>query len=89
MTPSVTTVPPVDCGAAIRQLWDYLDGELTAERMEGIRRHLESCDACLPHADFARRFLDELHGLRPAERQAPDEVRAKVRAALVGAGLTS
>jgi anti-sigma factor (TIGR02949 family) len=89
MAPSVTTIPPVDCGAAMRQLWDYLDGELTADRMEAIRRHLESCDACLPHADFGRRFLDALHELRPAERQAPDAIRAKVRAALAGAGLPS
>ena len=27
---------PIDCLTAVRQLWDYLDEELTAERMQVI-----------------------------------------------------
>ncbi|MDF2772664.1 MAG: putative zinc-finger, partial [Geminicoccaceae bacterium] len=41
----------LDCRTAVQQLWDYLDHELTPERMAEVRRHLERCGQCLPHHD--------------------------------------
>ena len=52
----------MDCLDVVRQLWDYLDGELTDDRMEAIRAHLAACRNCYPHYDFERAFLDELGG---------------------------
>ena len=48
----------VDCQGALRQLWDYLDGELTDERMRAVRAHLEKCKGCYPHLEFEKSFLD-------------------------------
>lgn len=49
--------PMLDCEAVMRQLWDYLDGELTAERLAAVQEHLALCEHCHPHVEFERSFL--------------------------------
>lgn len=56
----------IPCVEVIHQLWDYLDGELTADRAEGIAEHLEACAGCNAVSEYeiafretARRLLDE------------------------------
>jgi anti-sigma factor (TIGR02949 family) len=75
----------IDCGMAIRQLWDYLDAELDDQRMVEVRRHLEICSDCLPHAEFGERFLTAVNEVR-MRHLMPSEARAKVMAALGSAG---
>jgi anti-sigma factor (TIGR02949 family) len=75
----------VDCLGAVRQLWDCLDGELTPERMQVVRGHLERCARCYPHFDFERKFLDALAATRP-DGCAPAELRARVVSVLRAAG---
>jgi len=76
----------VDCGSAMRQLWDFVDAELTPERMASVERHLAECRHCHPHAEFAERFIAALHDSRE-DRPCPKEVRARVMAKLREAGL--
>lgn len=78
-------MPMLDCDAVMRQLWDYLDGELTSERMEAIREHLKMCDRCHPHAEFERAFLRTV-GQARREHSNPAGVAERVRAALVSRG---
>src|ERR1700744_6149827 len=42
----------VDCEEAVHELYHYLDGELTEERREEIRIHLDWCGPCNGAADF-------------------------------------
>lgn len=79
--------PKVDCRSALQQLWDYVDGELTPERMEAVKRHLGECAHCVPQAEFAERFLAALHDTRDV-RCCPEALRARVVAKLKEAGLT-
>ncbi|MBK6489221.1 MAG: zf-HC2 domain-containing protein [Gemmatimonadetes bacterium] len=79
-------MPMLDCRSAMQQLWDYVDGELTAERMQAVERHLDACANCHPHAEFAERFLAALHQTRE-DRSCPQDVRAKVMASLRDAGM--
>ncbi len=44
--------PSVDCEEAVHELYHYLDGELTEERREEIRVHLDWCGPCGGAADF-------------------------------------
>lgn len=81
------STPVLDCRSAMQQLWDFVDGELTEDRMVAVRLHLDSCTDCHPHADFAERFISALHGTRD-DRRCPNEVRAKVMQSLKEAGLT-
>ena len=76
----------IDCTTAVQQLWDFLDEELTVERMAAVQAHLEQCAACLPHAQFAERFLAALQSTRES-RPCPASVRRKVIESLAAAGL--
>lgn len=77
--------PMLDCDAVMRQLWDYLDDELTADRMDAIREHLEVCKRCQPHAQFERTFLSALAQAR-REPANPASLATRVRAALTTRG---
>lgn len=78
----------IDCRTAVRQLWDYLDGELDDQRVAEVRRHLETCKHCLPHAQFGQRFLQALYGARQRHLMPP-AVRTQVMAALTAAGFSA
>ena len=76
---------PLDCHAAMRQLWDYLDEALTEPRMLAVRAHLLTCGECYGHYDFARHFLDALETALAAE-PAPAALHARVRETLRAEG---
>ena len=40
------------CEEALTELYTFLDGELTAEKREHIRVHLDDCNPCLERYDF-------------------------------------
>lgn len=44
--------PGVDCDEAVRQLYVFLDGELTEERRVAIAVHLDECGPCAEAAGF-------------------------------------
>lgn len=70
----------LDCGSALRDLYGYLDGEITDERREDIRVHIEECAPCLDAFDFEV----ELRQLvaRTCQCEAPEALRARVAQAL-------
>jgi mycothiol system anti-sigma-R factor len=78
----------VDCRAAIQQLWDYLDEELTDQRMEAVRHHLEKCRSCLPYHESGKALLDALAATRDTSCCAPESLRRKLTEALRAAGFT-
>ena len=71
----------MDCTEVVQQLWDYLDGELTDDRMTAIRAHLKACKGCFPHFDFEQAFLEAVRRSKE-EHAAPEELRRKVMAKL-------
>jgi anti-sigma factor (TIGR02949 family) len=54
----------LDCESVMRQLWDYLDQQLTPDTMQAIHRHLEHCQRCRPQAEFRRAFERAVSGAR-------------------------
>lgn len=77
----MTMEPMPDCVAVMRQLWDYLDGELTDDRMAVVRDHLARCGRCQPQAEFERAFLAAIAHARRDHRN-PTSLRDRVRGAL-------
>jgi anti-sigma factor (TIGR02949 family) len=75
----------IDCDTVMRQLWDYLDGELTPERSEAIRRHVEMCSRCRPHSEFERAFLVAVKRSR-REHSQPERLRGVLAKALAEQG---
>lgn len=87
---SAGTMPPapmLDCESVMRQLWDYLDGELTPERTTAIRAHLELCQRCYPQYEFERSFLDAVATSAPEHSNA-ERVRVKLLEALRAKGFS-
>ena len=78
-------IPMIDCDTVMRQLWDYLDRELTAERMATIEEHLKVCGRCQPHAAFETSFLAALAMAR-REHSGTERLSERVRAALKARG---
>ena len=76
----------LDCDAVMRQLWDFLDEELSPERMDAIRAHLAMCKRCNPHHEFENAFLDAVSHAR-REHSNPARLRDRVFAALRSEGL--
>ncbi len=75
-----------DCQDVLRQLWEYLDGELSPAKADEIRDHLEDCAHCNPQYEFQLRFLDALvKSYAAREVPAPEFVR-RLRAALDSIG---
>ena len=70
--------PGVDCTSAARELWDYLDQELTPDRMEALHSHFTRCKPCLKNVEWGRQFLDALKSCSEKERQAPGELRDRI-----------
>ncbi|GAC1453688.1 MAG: hypothetical protein PVSMB1_02350 [Gemmatimonadaceae bacterium] len=80
--------PTLDCDAVMRQLWDFLDGELTPRRMDAIREHLAVCARCYPQVEFERTFLAALARAR-RDHSNPDRLAERVLFALQGEGFAS
>ena len=77
--------PMIDCDTVMRQLWDYLDGELTPERSEAIRQHVEMCSRCLPQSQFEQAFLMAIKRSR-REHSKPEQLRGALLDALADQG---
>ena len=56
--------PMLDCEEVMKQLWDFLDEELTPDRMRQIEAHVHVCKRCSPHVEFERSFLRALSEAR-------------------------
>ena len=78
----------IDCQSAIKELWDYLDDELPAERTAQIRAHLASCTGCETHVQFCRAFLTHIDMPIVSATQLA-ALRDKVRVTLEREGLVA
>lgn len=70
----------VDCTEAVRQLYDFLDGELTEDRRRDIATHLDDCGPCADAAGFEAE-LRVVISSRCKDR-VPDSLIQRVAAAI-------
>lgn len=70
----------ITCAEAVKQLWAYLDGALTAADKAALEEHLGFCRVCCGEVEFAK----ELRGFlaHSAPEELPDDVRARLIATL-------
>lgn len=47
-----TPAPAVDCAAVVKEIYVFLDGELTEAKRGAISAHLDGCSPCLEAFDF-------------------------------------
>ncbi len=82
------TVALIDCRSAMRELWEYLDDELPADRTAQIREHLSTCNGCREHVDFCRAFLAQID-TAPVSLPELSSLQRRVAEALAREGLTA
>lgn len=71
------------CQDALHTLYNYLDGELTAERRQAIKRHLNECQPCLHAFDFEAELKAVV--ARSCRDQVPGHLRSKIAKAIAEA----
>ena len=69
-----------DCNETLRELYLYLDGQLTDEDRDHIQQHLDDCSPCLEAFDFEAELRLVVRS-RCVER-VPESLRARIARAL-------
>jgi mycothiol system anti-sigma-R factor len=69
-----------DCAESLKELYVFLDGELTIERRTNIQAHLEGCQDCYEAFDFEAE-LRMVVSTRCRD-EVPEQLRARVFEAL-------
>jgi mycothiol system anti-sigma-R factor len=70
----------VDCAESVRELYMFLDGELTVERRLAIRGHLEGCPDCYGGFDFEAELRQVVS--TSCREELPPALRNRVAVAL-------
>lgn len=69
-----------NCDEALHDLYGYLDGEITEERRELIRVHIEECGPCLEAFDFEFELRELV--ARTCRSEAPESLRSRIADAI-------
>jgi mycothiol system anti-sigma-R factor len=75
-----------DCKDALHQLYEFLDGELTAAKKAAIQHHLDTCQPCAEPYDFEAEL--RLIVRKKCVDAVPETLVAKVKAAIEGERLS-
>jgi anti-sigma factor (TIGR02949 family) len=70
----------VKCREVIRELSEYLDGELDPTLAEDLRRHLHDCEDCGIVVDTTRKTIEMYCNQEPAP--LPPDVKQRLQRAL-------
>jgi mycothiol system anti-sigma-R factor len=70
------------CASVLEKIYEFLDGELTAEVEEHIREHLAICRTCYPHFRHEEVFLRFVER-RAQIAQAPPALRRRIMQMLI------
>ncbi|MBI1736680.1 MAG: zf-HC2 domain-containing protein [Candidatus Rokubacteria bacterium] len=66
----------MECRELFARLSEYLDGEITPEVCEALRRHVEGCERCDAFLDTLRFTVDVCRCLPPPP--LPDDLRRRL-----------
>lgn len=67
----------IDCAEILERLYEYLDGELTAERAAEVKTHLQDCAPCTALSGFEATYIRFLEA-RTRARNAPEELKKRI-----------
>ena len=67
----------IDCRDVAERLYEYLDGELDAQRADEVKHHLEDCVRCLKLADFETAYAAFVEA-RTRTQGAPEQLKLRI-----------
>lgn len=68
----------IRCHEALQRLYEYLDGELSADQADDVQRHLDICEACYPEVRLTTELRDALHRAAQGQPCCPDGLRDRI-----------
>jgi predicted anti-sigma-YlaC factor YlaD len=71
----------MNCKGLIREISDYLDGELTVETLTEIEIHLQRCQDCRLIVDTTRKTIEIYYSTQPLP--LPNDIRERLHQALI------
>lgn len=74
----------IDCADVMRQLFEYLDGEVDAVSHDEIDRHLDGCRSCFSRIEFEKALKERVR--RSTRDTAPDSLLQKLDILMEGFG---
>lgn len=80
-TPENSTALTEDCGGnpcstTLKNLYEYLDGALTAEEIQEIQRHLDACSHCAEAKDLEVLLRAKIKS--SCDEQAPESLKTRL-----------
>lgn len=70
----------MDCEDAIRELYSYLDGELTTRKRHAIAQHLDDCPPCAQGYEFEVELRQVI--VSRCHDEVPEDLRRRVARAI-------
>lgn len=72
----------IDCADVMRQLFEYLDGEIDAVSQDEIAHHLDGCRSCFSRVEFEKALKERVR--QSTRGAAPASLRARVDVLIQG-----
>ena len=69
-----------ECEEALHEIWPYLDGELTDEKREVIKAHLDDCPPCVDAQDFEAELRKVI--AQKCRDEVPESLRTRIAEAI-------
>ena len=73
-----------ECNETLRELYQFLDGEITDEDRTHIQQHLDDCSPCLAAFDFEAELRQVVRNR--CVDTVPESLRARIAQAIADAG---
>ena len=73
-----------DCNETLRELYGFLDGQLSDDDREHIRHHLDDCSPCLEAFDFEAELRLVIRNR--CTDQVPESLRSRIAQAIEAEG---
>ena len=70
-------VTPIDCEAALKRMYDYIDRELTDKDREEMAQHLHTCQSCFSRVEFEKLLKEKVRDTQVDEAGAHLSSRIK------------
>lgn len=81
MPDTISEAIPTECAQILSQMWDYLDGRMSAESAAAVQAHIAVCPLCRDYESFQARIREAEASLR-SRAAAPARLRARILDAL-------
>ncbi|MDH5453849.1 MAG: zf-HC2 domain-containing protein [Paracoccaceae bacterium] len=70
------TIRAIDCDEVMRQLFDYLDGEIDEKAGHEIHHHIDDCQSCFSRVEFEKALKDKIRAGKL--ETLPDTLRDRI-----------